>query len=239
MHIALSGDYDNPDFSPAPFTSLYQRSIYQYSRNLTGQVFFRLKKLLPSLPLRTQTLGHQLLTRKDFLLARLRQVLNLKITAMRTRCHGNYGLEELLFTGKDYVILDFEGEAYRTLNERRMKRSPLRDVAGMLLSFDYATRVALRNEVENGMIREENLVQMQQWSQFWSAWVRGAFLKSYLETAAQDSFLPKSTAELEVLLECYLLENAIQDLGIYLQEPNDMLDISIQLLIDFSSRLMS
>lgn len=239
MHIALSADYDNPDFSPAPFTSLYQRSIYQYSRNLTGQVFFRLKKLLPSLPLRTQTLGHQLMTRKDFLLARLRQVLNLKITAMRTRCHGNYGLEEILFTGKDYVILDFEGEAYRTLNERRMKRSPLRDVAGMLLSFDYATRVALRNEVENGMIREENLVQMQQWSQFWSAWVRGAFLKSYLETAAQDSFLPKSTAELEVLLECYLLENAIQDLGIYLQEPNDMLDISIQLLIDFSSRLMS
>ncbi|MGB3192920.1 MAG: alpha-amylase, partial [Limnoraphis sp.] len=144
-------------------------------------------------------------------------------------------LDEVLFTGKDFVILDFEGEAYRTLNERRMKRSPLRDVAGMLLSFDYATRVALRNEVENGMIREENLSQMQQWGQFWSTWVRSAFLKSYLETAGKDSFLPSNRNELEVLLECYLLENAIQDLGNYLQESDEMLDISIQLLIDLAA----
>ncbi len=231
MHILLCSDVENPDFCPEPFTSLYQRSIYQYSRNLTGQVFLRLKKQLTRLPGETQVIARKVLTQKDYLLTRLRKVIDLKITGMRTRCHGNYCLEEVLYTGKDFVILDFEGEVYRTINERRMKRSPLRDVAGMLLSFEQAARLALQNEIENGMIRPENIPLMQQWAQFWSTWVNVAFLKSYFEMANSHEFLPETKNELEVLLECYLLENAIQDLGNSLKEPDKILDISLEILL--------
>ena len=134
-------------------------------------------------------------------MGRFQLVLDQKITAMRCRYHGDYGLEEVLYTGKDFIIIDFEGEPGRSLSERRMKRSPLRDVAGMLQSFHHAATQALNNEVESGMIRPENLPVMEQWAQFWYCWVSAAFLNSYLDVASKDSFLPKTTAELQVLLD--------------------------------------
>ncbi|NJO44728.1 MAG: maltose alpha-D-glucosyltransferase [Oscillatoriales cyanobacterium RM2_1_1] len=234
MHIALSSDGENPDFCPVAISSFYQRSIYQYSRNLTGQTLLRLKKRLSDLSPDVQTLARQVISSKDHILGQLKRVLDLKINATRTRCHGNYCLEEVLYTGKDFVILDFEGETYRTLNERRMKRSPLRDVASMLLSFDYAARTALQNEVENGVVRPENLLIMQQWAQFWQKWVSVTFLRSYLKVTQSYSFIPKEEQELQVLLDCYRLENVIQDLGNDLNQGNASLTIPLQLLLDFS-----
>ncbi len=236
LHIALSGDDQNPDFSPVPFSSFYQRSIYQYSRNLTGQVLFRLKKHLRSLPPDVQALGRQVVTRKDYLLTRLEKVLQRKITALRTRCHGNYRLAEVLYTGKDFVILDFEGETYRTLNERRMKRSPLRDVAGMILSFDAAARMALRQELEQGMIQPENLGKMQQWAKLWSTWVSAAFLNSYLETIEPYKLLPKGKEEAQILLDCYLLEQAIHDVDLHLNNGVGTLEVSLQQVLDWSEK---
>jgi len=231
LHIILSSDADNSDFAPEPFSTFYQRSIYQYSRNLTGQVLLRLKKRLETLPSEIKPLIQHILGDQNYILGRFQSLLNLKITALRTRCHGNYSLTDVLYTGKDFIIIDFEGESYRSLSERRMKRSPLRDVAGMLQSFDFATRFALREEVNNGMIRPENLPLMEQWGQLWSNWVSATFLNRYLETASLDSFLPQGRQELTVLLDCYLLEKAIQDLGYHLDYRPELLDISLKRLV--------
>jgi maltose alpha-D-glucosyltransferase/alpha-amylase len=237
LHIALSSDSDNPDFSPLPFSSFYQRSIYQYSRNLTGQTLLRLKKQLRSLPEDIQGLARQVISRKDYLLTRLEQVLTQKITAMRTRCHGNYCLEEVLYTGKDFAILDFEGETYRTLNERRMKRSPLRDVAGMILSFDSAARVALKREVDQGMIQPENLAKMEHWTQLWSIWVSATFLNIYLEKVEPYKLLPQGQIEAQILLDCYLLEQAIHDIDLHLTNHEiPLLQISLQQVLDWSEQ---
>ena len=239
LHIALSSDQNNPDFSPLAFSSFYQRSIYQYSRNLTGQTLLRLKKRLRSLPEEIQGLGRQVISRKDYLLTRLEQVLTQKITAMRTRCHGNYCLEEVLYTGKDFVILDFEGENYRTLNERRMKRSPLRDVAGMILSFDSAARVALKQELDQGMIQPESLAKMEHWTQLWSVWVSTAFLNVYLEKIEPYELLPQGQVEAQILLDCYLLEQAIHDIDLHLNNNEiSLLEISLQQVLDWSEQPM-
>lgn len=231
LHIALASNTDDPDFTPEPFSSFYQRSIYQYARNLTGQVLLLLKNRLKQLPPDTQKLAQAVLNSSDQIMGRFQLVLDQKITAMRTRTHGDYHLGQVLYTGKDFIIIDFEGEPARSLGERRMKRSPLRDVAGMLQSFNYAVTQALRNEVESGMIRPENLPLMEQWAQFWFCWVSSAFLKSYVEVASQDSFLPKSRAELEVLLDSYLLEKVIYELGYELNNRPDWVEIPLQRLL--------
>lgn len=231
LHIALSSDPDNPDFAPEPFSSFYQRSIYQYMRNLSGQVLLLLKKQVDSLPVATQPLAKKVLNCKEQIMDRFKAILDQKITVMRTRCHGDYHLGQVLYTGKDLIIIDFEGEPARPLSERRMKRSPLRDVAGMLQSFHYAIATGLLNEVENGMIGSESLPVMKQWTEFWYDWVSDRFLKTYLSTAANYPFIPKTDQELQVLLDGYLFEKCIYELGYELNNRPHWVNIPLQRIL--------
>ncbi|MEB3340282.1 maltose alpha-D-glucosyltransferase [Okeania sp.] len=228
IHHALASDSENPNFSPEQFTPFYQRSIYQYIRNQTGKTLLKLKKHLPEFSQDTQQLAKSVINRQDRILESLNLVVERKIpTAMRTRCHGDYHLQNVLFTGKDFVIINFEGEATRPLNERRMKRSLLRDIAVMLGSFYYAANVAFREEIKGGMIRSENLLAMEQWSTFWYTWVSISFLKAYLENAKSSSFLAQSEQEIQLLLDVYLLETAIYELDHELTYRRQWLEIPL------------
>nr|MDF0368924.1 maltose alpha-D-glucosyltransferase [Nodosilinea sp. TSF1-S3] len=231
LHVALAVDADTPAFAPEPFTSLYQRSIYQHSRNLTGQVFLLLKNRLNTLSPEARSLANVVLNQHDACLKRFQLVLNHKITALRLRCHGDYHLEQVLYTGKDFFIIDFEGDPARSLNERRMKRSPLRDVAGMLQSFYYAVNTALDSEIESGMSQPDQRHKMEQWAEFWYRWVSTTFVKAYLATASRDSFLPQTPQELEVLLNNYLIEQAIQDLGQQLTHQSAHITIPLRRIL--------
>jgi maltose alpha-D-glucosyltransferase/alpha-amylase len=231
LHLALASNLDNPNFAPEPFTSFYQRSIYQYARNLTGQTLLLLKNRLNTLSPHVLKLAQAVLNRKDEYLERFQLILNHKITALRTRCHGNYHLGQVLYTGKDFVLIDFEGDPTQRLGERRIKRSPLRDVASMLHSFHYATQIALHREIESGMIRAETLPLMERWAQFWYGWVSAAFLHAYLATASQGSFLPQTPQELDVLLDAYGLEKAIDELGYTLNHRPDWVEMPLQRLV--------
>lgn len=233
LHLALASDPDHPDFAPEPFTSFYQRSIYQHARNLVGQVFWQLKEQLPSLPETIQSDARIVLAHQDHYLQRFRQILDQKITALRTRYHGDYHLGQVLYTGKDFVVIDFEGEANRAVNERRMKRSPLRDIAGMLQSFHYAASYGMTCEVESGIIHPDQCERMQQWAIFWEYWVSAAFLHSYLTSAHQGHFLPTTQQELKFLLDHYLLERAITDLGYELTHRPEHATIPLQRIVQF------
>ncbi|GAX37141.1 maltose alpha-D-glucosyltransferase [Nodularia sp. NIES-3585] len=231
LHIALATNTDNPDFAPEPFSSFYQRSIYQDARNLTGRVFRFLKERVEYLPSHTQELAADVLNQQEEILARFQLVVNQKIIARRTRYHGDYHLGQVLYTGKDFMITHFEGKAARSLSERRRKRSPLRDVAGMLVSFNYAVIQALRYEMEIGMVRPESLPLMEEWAQFWYTWVSTAFCNSYLATVGENEFLPKTQGELQLLLFAYLLEKAIEALEHELNHRPDYVDIPLQLIL--------
>lgn len=233
LHLAFASEVENPDFTPEPFTTFYQRSIYQYARNLTGRVFLLLRNRLDSLPPDTKELAQTVLNRQEQFMGRYGLIINQKISAMRTRTHGDYHLGQVLYTGKDFIIIDFEGEPARTLSERRMKRSPLRDVAGMLQSFSYAATQALRNEIESGAIDSKHLPVMEQWAHFWYSWVSAAFLNSYLTVAAKDSFLPNTKEELQVLLDAYVLEKVVYELGYELNNRPDWVQIPLKRLLQF------
>ncbi|HEY9879289.1 MAG TPA: maltose alpha-D-glucosyltransferase, partial [Leptolyngbyaceae cyanobacterium] len=235
MHLALASNLQDPDFAPEPFTSFYQRSIYQYDRNIVGRVFLLLKERMHTLPPEAQPLAQTLLNRQQGYLEYFRRVLEFKITAKRTRYHGDYHLGQVLYTGKDFFIIDFEGEASINVNERRMKRSPLRDVASMLQSFHYAVSRAFQDEVESGVIHPEQFDRMAQWAQFWERWVSAAFLHAYLEKASQDSFLPTTQQEVGVLLDNYSLTKIISDLGYRLVNRPEQVMVPLKRILQFTT----
>src|SRR5262249_37368681 len=138
LHNTLGSSAENPDFAPESFTPHYQRSMYQSMRNLAGRTLQVLERNLRVQSDDARGTALRVLADQDVMLARFRNRLAEPINALRIRCHGDYHLGQLLYTGNDFVVTDFEGEPLHPLNERRMKRSPLRDVAGMLRSFDYA-----------------------------------------------------------------------------------------------------
>ncbi len=124
----------------------------------------------------------------------------------------------MLWTGRDVVIIDFEGEPARPLAQRRLKRSPAYDVAGMLRSFHYAAYAALfresgRDAAVGGAA--------EAWAKHWRAWVSAAFLKAYLATVAPAGILPDDPDELARLLDLHLLEKAVYELGYELDNRPD------------------
>jgi maltose alpha-D-glucosyltransferase/alpha-amylase len=158
---------------------------------------------------------------------RLRGVFEKRIEAQRIRCHGDFHLGQVLYTGKDFMIIDFEGEPARPLGERRIKRSPLRDVAGMLRSFDYVTYAAMFRQLEQGNLPPEQVPQVEPWNRFWSRWVSAAYLKSYLATLGPSDLLPRSREGLSTLLDAYLLDKAIYEVGYELNNRPNWLRIPL------------
>ena len=150
-----------------------------------------------------------------------------KINTVRMRFHGDYHLGQLLNTGKDFVIIDFEGEPARSLSERRLKHSPLRDVAGMVRSFHYAAHNALVHQASSAL-REEDLPALEQWARFWYVWVSAIFLRSYLEAVAPAHLMPENPEQLKILLDAYLLEKAIYEIGYELNNRPDWVRVPIQ-----------
>ena len=139
---------------------------------------------------------------------------------MRIRCHGDYHLGQVLYTGNDFVIIDFEGEPARHLGERRIKRSPLRDVASMIRSFHYAAYVALHGQAST-LLRAEDLPVLEEWARAWYLWVSASFLKSYLELMANTPILPPSREGMQVLLDAYLLDKSIYEVNYELNNRPD------------------
>jgi maltose alpha-D-glucosyltransferase/alpha-amylase len=187
-----------------------------------------LERRLKTLPNETRAEAEKVLKLEGQIVDRFRQMLDRKLSALRIRCHGDYHLGQVLFTGKNFVIIDFEGEPGRPMSERRSKRSPLRDVAGMIRSFNYAAVSKLRDRA----VRPEDVIQLRSWARLWDLWVSVEFLKGYLSTTGEASFMPKSREELQLLLNVFLLEKAVYELGYELNNRPDWVNVPISGILE-------
>jgi maltose alpha-D-glucosyltransferase / alpha-amylase len=213
MHLVLASDRDNAAFAPEEFTLFYQRSLYQSMRNLAGRVLQQLGTRLDTMPEPTRSAAAQLLAYEPAVLRRFRTIVDNKVTGYRIRVHGDFHLGQVLYTGNDFQLTDFEGEPIRPLSERRLKRSPLRDVAGMLRSFHYAAYAALIEQEERSYQAAPEQTGMELWARCWYAHVSASFLNGYLTAMAPSDILPRDASQLADLLDAYLLEKAIYELG--------------------------
>ncbi len=232
MHAALASDQEDPAFAPEPFNPFYQRSLYQSMRNQATASLELLKKRLDRLPDSLHADARKTISKERDIMGRFGAVLSGTITALRTRVHGDYHLGQVLFTGRDFIIIDFEGEPAHTLTARRIKRSPLRDVAGMLRSFHYASFSALFDHLEHGSIAQEDHAVAEVWARSWTAWVSATFLSAYLTAAKHGGFLPQEDRELRALLDAYLLEKATYELSYELNNRPEWVRIPIRGILD-------
>jgi maltose alpha-D-glucosyltransferase/alpha-amylase len=217
MHLALASRSDLPAFAPEPFSRLYQRSLYQSMRNQAARIYERLSKNLPNLPEERAELGRRVLGARSKVMGAYAGLLDHLIPTMKIRVHGDYHLGQVLMTGDDVLILDFEGEPARPLSERKLKRSPWKDVAGMLRSFHYAIHSAWPKEES---LSGERKAVAEARAEKWPQAMADSFLRAYLETAKDASFIPPEK-DREILLRAYLMEKAVYELGYELNNRPD------------------
>jgi len=229
MHLTLAAETEDPAFAPQPLTALDRRPLYQSLRNLALPVFQTLRQHRPTLSGAAQCAASQVLACEAEVLGSFHALLQRPFTARRIRCHGNYHLKQVLCTGTDLVIIDFEGEPARPLFERRLKRPVLHDVAGMLRSFHYAAQITCAVEAPLGEARRtKRAAPAVAWVRFWQYWVSTTFLTSYQSTASQSALLPEAHDERHVLLNISMLARAVYELGYELHHRPDWVEIPLQ-----------
>jgi maltose alpha-D-glucosyltransferase/alpha-amylase len=227
LHLALASDPDDPAFAPEPLSPFHVRSTYQSMRNLTGQTFRLLHERQALAPEDARNRIAWLLAHQDLVANTFDAILKRKMTVSRIRTHGDLHLGQVLYTGKDFVMIDFEGEPARSLTERRRKRPALRDVAGMLRSFHYAAYGTLLEEMRGGALGGRDFAAMEPWARLWRQWTSWAFLKEYLATAAGSPLAPRDKGELQVLLDAFVLDKAIYEIGYEMNNRPDWLSVPL------------
>ncbi|MCI5084064.1 MAG: hypothetical protein MRY78_20360, partial [Saprospiraceae bacterium] len=210
MHIALASSDDNPDFCPERFSQNYQRSIYSGHRKLVSEKFSMLDAKLDTFPADRQDEARKILGMREDILAAFSEIYERKIEAYKTRIHGDYHLQQVLFNGEDFYIIDFEGEPMLSISERRLKRTPFKDVAGMVRSFHY---VAFGQLLLNKKYKAADMPYLEQCAQQWFHYISQSFLASYFKTTQGQVFIPEDEYSKQILLRSYILEKAIYELG--------------------------
>jgi maltose alpha-D-glucosyltransferase / alpha-amylase len=243
MHVALSQETDDETFVPEPFTDFFQRPFYHAVLGLMDRNFQLLRRQEGQFPTDVRNEARYVLEHEQTVRAFFHPFRDRKITAMRIRCHGNYHLGQVLCTDGDFMIIDFEGEPTRSLDERRTKNSPLSDVAGMLRSFHYAAAVALLKWQEqrtqegkntsggNTASHTEGASRRQRewaWVHFWYREVSVAFLRAYFDAVNESPLLIQTREESQVLLNAYLLERALYELGFELHHRPEWATIPLR-----------
>ncbi|MFH1876179.1 MAG: putative maltokinase [Candidatus Omnitrophota bacterium] len=225
LHLVLASHIDKEEFAPEPFSLLYQKSIYKAMQGLVNKTMQVLGKNISQIRPEWRNDAGSVLSAESRILDMLRAVTQKKISASKIRIHGDYHLGQVLFTGKDFVVIDFEGEPARPLSERRLKRSPLRDVAGLIRSFHYAGYGAIFLQ---SSWRKEDVVLLEPWVAPWYGYISEVFLSSYLAAAQVSDFLPKDKEDLHMLLQSFLLEKAVYELSYELNHRPDWVIIPIR-----------
>jgi maltose alpha-D-glucosyltransferase / alpha-amylase len=219
LHAALASDGAAPDFSPEPVTAA---DAHRWAAEI-GAALGRLTSAAHSDPRIARALGGTM--RGGDGIAQLERDLGLLATsgAHKIRCHGDYHLGQVLKTADSFAIIDFEGEPSRSLAERRAKHTPLRDVAGMLRSFNYAVHTVLR---ERPPLAQE---RAGAWLERWEGLARDAFLAGYADAVAQSPvrLVPRSRDELVRACTPFEIDKACYELNYELNNRPDWVGIPL------------
>jgi len=210
MHLSLATAQDDARFNPEPFSPLYQRSLYQSLQSMVSRNLQLLKMQLVTIDETITKEATAVVNAESALLRYARAMLSIPFSSQKIRIHGDYHLGQVLFTGKDFTIIDFEGEPARPIGERKLKYSCFRDIAGMVRSLHYA---AYASVFLDRSLTEKDTASIEPWIEKWFMCAAGTFLESYFKTADGAAFIPNTVDMRQSMLDIYLLEKAVYELG--------------------------
>ena len=226
LHLALASNTTLPAFAPEPLT---HEDLTRDAQRIESQIksaIDALKLRLPKLDDLASERAGLLLSRRGELIQRARSIMTVNSAGQSIRIHGDYHLGQTLHIPAlvngasqpesaigDFILLDFEGEPARPIEERRRKHSPLKDVVGMLRSFSYSAFSAVDRSLAGGSNQQQvDAGALAEWAQMWQKAASAAFLSAYRQKmAANESLLPPPR-DAQILLNAYLLEKALYEL---------------------------
>ncbi len=230
MHIALGKPTDSPAFQPETITRNELIDISAAMRYDVVRVFKLLEqKLRVAEPDLAKSIKSLLLFRPKVvdLLDRL-PTINQEL--LKIRCHGDYHLGQVLYSGGDFFILDFEGEPSKPLQQRTAKQTPLKDVAGMVRSFSYATYASLFLFTHN---RAEDLEAFLPWAKACEAWSSASFLKGYLAAMEGSDLVPSDRSDFFRALLPFMIDKAFYEIFYEVNNRPDWLRVPVSSVLEY------
>ncbi|MGH9619686.1 MAG: putative maltokinase [Bryobacteraceae bacterium] len=212
MHAALCDSAAGPDFAPEPFTREASAKAHAEMQAQADIAFGLMRRKQAELPPDVGTSARELLRLEHRVAEHFARFRDYPVGAYRIRHHGDFHLGQVLYTGEDFLLIDFEGEPSRPLEDRRAKALALRDVAGMIRSFQYAAYAALFAAFPDAAAQQDVFPLLESWAVSWSAWMSAFYAGAYF-AAAKDAFAGASGQERRVVLDTFLLEKALYEIG--------------------------
>jgi maltose alpha-D-glucosyltransferase/alpha-amylase len=205
VHLALAQNITK-EFVPEEFSLHYQRSLFSSFTTLVRETWQNIEKASGTLPEDVEREVAAFSSRREQMLELLKRIYSKKLDVQKIRIHGNFGLSHILLTGRDILLHDFGGNPIRSYSERRLKRSPLRDVAAMVRSF---YNVAYEGFLNTTQAQPEEIDEMLPFADYWAHYMCNFFLKAYTDKVKEGRFVPEERDDFKVLIQTFLLENTL------------------------------
>lgn len=229
MHRALYNPNADATFSPEPFTEEYCQFLQNRLNHLLESRYNLLIDKYTRLDEATQKLAWKFMESKELIDVFSHDLLSRDIQSQRVRIHGDYHLGQVLNSGSDFVIIDFEGEPEASIADRKVKHSPLKDVAGMVRSYHYAVSAKVFSSDETRYLESGKLLKV---TERWYKLIRDTYLDGYNEAIGWPHPLFKDQNEINSLMLYYLLEKAVYELGYELSYRPDWVKIPLKGIVD-------
>ncbi len=228
FHVALAQEARDRRFRPEAAGEAWRAAFAADSRRRAGEVLELLRGRVGTLPQEVRSEAIALGDAGPDGVAMLSPDIPPGGGGRLIRGHGDYHLGQVLRVEDDFLLLDFEGEPLRSLEERRRKQPPLRDVAGMLRSFDYAAQTALRRFARDHPGAAERAAQT---ARVWESWAAAVFLGSYYQTDGIAALLPAEEETRARMLAALMLDKAFYELEYELNNRPTWVDVPIRGLL--------